>query len=115
MAIMDYIVPIVGGFFILLFLSIFGWLFYKFMWKPTLGKALKNMRLKRRKAKILGDEKVIEYCIARIEAGWSDAQVKEELLLANKYSMQKIEEMVYAYNEVKKTMTEEEKKAVDLP
>lgn len=116
MAFLDYAVPVISGFFILVFLSIFGWVIHKLFQTVGIYKIYKNFRMGRKKKKILEDEKIIEYCVKRIESDWTEAKVREELLLANKYSSDRIEEMVYAFNTIKKEMGKDNKKTpADLP
>lgn len=112
----NYLVPIVGGVFILLFISFFGYLIYATILKPlgVMGM-IKKLILSRRRKKILADEKIIEYCVTRIGKGWNKSKVHEELLLANKYSKQRIDEMLYAFEIIQKEMQPGKKVAEDLP
>lgn len=116
--VINYLVPIVGGFFFLLFLSGMAWAMHRFVLKP-LGfyTLIQNWLISRQRSKILGDEKVIEYCVTRINKKWTVEQVKEELLLSNKYTMGKINQMLWAFNEIKKEMETESKNpsSEDLP
>lgn len=116
---MNYIVPVVGGVFFLIFIAIFGYIIHRAVLKPLrVYDKIKNMLLGLRKKKLLSDEKLIEYCVARIENEWTEAQVREELLLANKYQKKKIDEVIYVFNTVKNEMqpgTKKKKIAGDLP
>lgn len=115
--VMNYVVPVVAGIFFLIFLSIFIYIIHRALLKPLgVYTMIKNVMIGMRRKKILGDEKVIEYCVGRVQQGWKEPQVREELLLANKYSKQKIDEMIWAFNTIKKEMQGETKKvAQDLP
>lgn len=114
----SYVVPVIGGVFILFFIAIFFYIIHRTVLKPLgVYRVLKEMRLGMRRKKILGDEKVIEYCVARVERDFTEAQVREELLLANKYKKDKIDEMIFAFNSIKREMKGDgkTKPAVDLP
>lgn len=121
MAFMDivfnYVVPVVAGFFFLLFASIFIYIIHRALLKPLgVYGMIKNMMLGLRRKKILADEKTLEYCVARIDKGWKEGDVRSELLLSNKYPKKKIDELVWAFNTIKKEMQGIEKKvAQDLP
>ena len=121
MAIMDlimgYVVPVVAGIFFLIFASIFFYIIHKAVLKPLrVYDKIKGMMISMRRKKILADEKTIEYCVARVQKGWSEPDVRSELLLANKYTKQKIDEMIWAFNTIKKEMQGEKKPiAEDLP
>jgi hypothetical protein len=117
--IIAYVVPVVAGVFILIFISIFAYIIHRAVLKPldVYGK-IKNLMITIRKKKILSNEKTIEYCVKRIEIGWTEARVREELLLANKYSKKRIDEVIFAFNTIKKEMQGEGSKkpvAEDLP
>lgn len=115
--VMNYVVPVVAGIFFLIFASIFGYIIHKALLKPLgVYGMLKNMMLSFRKKKLLADEKILEYCVVRINENWDEPKVREELLLANKYSKKRIDEIIYVFNTVKKEMQPGKKKvAEDLP
>lgn len=123
MAIMDivinYIVPVVAGFFILVFISIFGYIIHRAVLKPLgVYEKIKEIMISLNKKKILSDEKIIEYCVKRIELDWKESDVRKELLLANKYDKKRIDQVVYAFNTISKEMQGEpgrKKLAEDLP
>lgn len=115
---MNYIVPVVGGVFVLFFISLFFYILHRSVLKPLgVYTMIRNCWISRNKQKLLADEKIIEYCVARIQKNWTEHQVREELLLANRYSSTRIDEMIYAFNIIKKEMQGDKKKDVakDLP
>lgn len=116
--VMNYIVPVVAGVFFLIFASIFGYIIHRAVLKPLgVYRMIKDMMLSLRKKKLLQDEKILEYCVARIQNNWDEPKVREELLLANKYPKKRIDEIIYVFNTVKKEMHpgKEKKVAEDLP
>lgn len=115
--VMNYVVPVVAGIFFLIFVSIFFYVIHKALLKPLgVYGMIKNIKIGFRKKKLLADEKLIEYCVIRINKNWDEPQVREELLLANKYSDERIDEIIYVFNTVKKEMQPGKKKvAEDLP
>ena len=115
--IMNYVVPVVSGVFILIFITIFGYIIHKAVLKPLgVYRMLSNMMLSMRKKKLFQEEKILEYCVLRIKKNWDEPQVREELLLANKYSKKRIDEIIYVFNTVKKEMQLTKKRvAEDLP
>lgn len=123
MAFMDYVwnyvVPVVGGVFILIFIAIFVYVIHRVILKPLkIYDMFRNLGFSMRKKKLLADEKILEYCVTRIQNKWTEAQVREELLLSNKYSAKRVEEILYVFNTVKKEMQPDGKKkkvAEDLP
>lgn len=114
--VMNYVVPVVAGFFFLVFASIFIYIVHKAVLKPlNVYGMIKNMMISLRKKKLLKDEKLIEYCVVRIQNKWTEPKVREELLLANKYSSKKIDEICYVFNIIKNEMQPGKKVAEDLP
>lgn len=115
--IMAYVVPVVAGIFFLLFASIFIYIIHRALLKPLgVYGMIKNMMLGMRKKKLLADEKILEYCVVRIQNNWDEPKVREELLLANKYNKKRIDEICFVFNTVKKEMKGIVKKvAQDLP
>lgn len=115
--VMNYVVPVVAGVFFLIFGSIFVYIIHRAVLKPLgVYGMIKNLMMAMRKKKLLQDEKIIEYCVTRIQSGWKEPRVREELLLANKYTPKRIDEVIYVFNVIKKEMQGEEKKvAQDLP
>jgi hypothetical protein len=115
---MNYVVPVVAGVFVLIFVSIFLYIIHKAVMKPLgVYRGIKNRMIAMRKKKLLKDEKLIEYCVARVEKDWKEPQVREELLLANKYPKSRIDEIIFVYNTIYKEMrgTPGKKPAQDLP
>lgn len=81
-------------------------------------EGLKKMLAASRIKKILQDEKIVEYCVNRVHAGYTEGDVKAELLLANKYNKKKIQDILFAFAEVKKEIgvtTGKKELAKDLP
>lgn len=119
MAWLNFVVTVVGGFFVLLFFSIFIYILYRGVLKPLgVMEKIKRWRMKKRRSALLNDESVLKFCITRIEEGKKESDVRAELLLSNKYTKQKIDELVYAYSIVLKEMQQEDKQrdvAEDLP
>lgn len=115
--IMNYVVPVVAGVFFLIFASIFVYIIHRAVLKPLgVYRMFKDMMLSLRKKKLLQDEKILEYCVQRIQNNWDEPKVREELLLANKYNKKRIDEIIYVFNTVKKEMQPTKKKvAEDLP
>lgn len=116
--VINYIVPVVSGVFVLIFFSIFAYILHRAVLKPLgVYKMIKNIIMASQRKKLLKDEKIIEYCVNRIEQGWIEPQVREELLLANKYTPSRIDQVCYVYDVIKKTMQggKEKKIAQDLP
>ena len=117
--IFNYLVPVVAGVFFLIFAVIFIYIIHRAVLKPmNVYGMIKNMMFSLRKKKLLQDEKILEYCVTRIQENWDEAKVREELLLANKYNASKIDQIIYVFNTVKKEMQPQGKKkkvAEDLP
>lgn len=118
--VMNYVVPIVAGVFFLIFASIFIYIIHRAVLKPLKVYDYVNLAiLSYKRKKLLQDETLIEYCVIRVGRGWKESQVREELLLANKYTAKRINEFIYVFNIIKKEMQspEEKKKKVaeDLP
>lgn len=113
----NYVVPVVAGVFILFVIAGLTWLGYFVLKKAGMFRVIKNMMISRRKKKLMDDEDLIEYCVHRINEGWSEGDVRTELLLANKYASKRIDEVAYIFLQVKKEMqgASPKTKAQDLP
>lgn len=89
---------IIGGVFILFLIATFIWLIYKFVWKAGLGRGVKIILLSMRRKKLLKDEGLLAYCIARIEKDFKEVDVRKELMLANRHSLKRVDEICYVYS-----------------
>lgn len=99
-----WVIPIVSGFFILVALSVVGYLVYYFLKILGLFRFFTWFTIWLKRDKVLHDEDMLAYCASRAMQNKSPSDVKKELLLTNKYSKQKIDEFLFAYNVVKKEL-----------
>lgn len=94
----------VGG----LFICIFAGLFIFVLWRlgKTIGlfKLIKNILLATQKKKLLKDDKLLKYCVEKINEDKTEQDVRTELLIANKYKKGRIDQIVYVFNIVKKEL-----------
>lgn len=98
-----YVVPIVGGMFILFFVIVLFYIIHRALIKPLgIYAWFKKQKMKKKKDKLLGNERILTYCMNRIEQKRSEEEVKDELVLSNKYTPLEIEEILFVFGEVKK-------------
>lgn len=95
---------IFAGLFILTVITALLWIIRRF-YKKRIKPMLINMSLKRRRDKLLSDEKVLEYAMNRVQREMDGVDVRKELILANRYKPFRIEEIVYVFKIVKEEMT----------
>lgn len=88
-------VAIVTGVFVMGLLAFFTYLAIKFL---PLKKWATKIILNIQKKKLLKDEKLLEYCVKRVNRNWTEQDVRAELLLENKFTTAKIEQVAYVYN-----------------
>lgn len=110
MAILENIViPIVQGFFVTIFFVILMVVFYYSAKNLGIFNLFKRLILMTQKNKLLQDDALLRYCVARVEKNWDVMEVKKELLLANKYSKGRINQILYVYEIIYKEMKGDEK------
>lgn len=95
----DYLVPVVT---VVMVIGVILWVLYIIYW--AFKKTFKKMKFFI-KYKIFGkpyDEQIVEWCIRADELGYSVDKVKQTLLLPNRHSPKKVEEILYIYLQIKR-------------
>ena len=92
---------IVSGVVFLALFSFFAYLAFRFL---PIRKWFKAFKLNMKKKKLLKDEQLLKYCVKRVQANWTETKVREELLLSNRYTIKKIEEVAFIFNIINNEM-----------
>lgn len=106
--VMSYVKIGVGSLFILVMLGLLVWVLWFFGKKAGVGRMFRNMGLRMRRKKLLANNDLLQYAVECHQKGYTEIDVRKEMLLANSYKKHQIEQTVYVFNIVKKELEQEE-------